>query len=107
MPFAIRYFHAVRQTVGTASARFNPVCEAGHEFCRSPERIATHLLADRLQKLVEQKLVEKFTITGEPARDAYRLTNKGKSLKPVLEAVAQWGLKNIDGTDAKMRLVGD
>ena len=85
------------------------LCGRSHfnEFCRSPERIATNILADRLQKLVEQKLVEKFVDSGEPARDAYRLTSKGKSLKPVLESVAAWGLKNIEGTEAKLRPVNE
>lgn len=75
-----------------------------NEFCRSPERIATNILADRLQKLVEQNFVEKIAGTNELARDAYQLTARGKSLKPLLEAVAQWGLENIDGTEAKMKL---
>ncbi len=74
-----------------------------NEFCRSPEKIATNILADRLEKLVSSHLVEKFEITGPPVRDAYRLTAKGKSLRPVLEAVAKWGLANIDGTEARMK----
>jgi DNA-binding HxlR family transcriptional regulator len=76
-----------------------------NEFCRSPEGIATNILADRLEKLVEQKLVERYVTEDTPPRDAYRLTSKGNSLKPVLKAVADWGLANIDGTTAKMKLV--
>ncbi len=78
-----------------------------NEFCRSPEGIATNILADRLEKLVQHKLVEKFTTPDVPVRDAYRLTAKGKTLKPILEAVAKWGLENIQGTDARMKLVVD
>lgn len=78
-----------------------------NEFCRSPERIATNILADRLQKLIQHKLVEKHADAGEPTRDAYRLTGKGKSLKPVLEVVAQWGLNNIEGTEARMKLANE
>jgi DNA-binding HxlR family transcriptional regulator len=74
-----------------------------NEFCRSPERIATNILADRLEKLVAQGLVEKYIAKGVPARDAYRLTDKGRSLKSILEAVAKWGLANIEGTEARMR----
>jgi DNA-binding HxlR family transcriptional regulator len=74
-----------------------------NEFCRSPEGIATNILTDRLERLVQQKLVEKYPTTDTPAREAYRLTTKGKSLKPVLEAVADWGLTNIEGTSAKMK----
>jgi DNA-binding HxlR family transcriptional regulator len=83
------------------------LCGRSHfnEFCRSPERIATNILADRLDKLVRHKLVEKITTVGPPARDAYRLTEKGKSLKTVLEVIAKWGLTNIEGTEARMEPV--
>jgi len=60
-------------------------------------------LADRLEKLIAQKLAEKYVTNDTPARNAYRLTNKGKTLRPVLEAVAKWGLANIVGTEAKMK----
>ena len=74
-----------------------------NEFCRSPEHVATNILADRLEKLVQEGLVEKYLATEVPAREAYRLTSKGKSLEPVLEAVAKWGLANIEGTSAKIK----
>ncbi len=74
-----------------------------NEFCRSPEKIATNILADRLEKLVTHGLVERFTGGDTQAREAYRLTTRGKTLKPVLNAVTKWGLANIHGTEAKMK----
>ena len=74
-----------------------------NEFCRSPEGIATNILADRLEKLLANNLAEKYTSNNVPIRDAYRLTEKGKSLKTVLDAVAKWGLANIEGTEARMK----
>lgn len=73
-----------------------------NEFCRSPEKIATNILADRLDKLVAQGLAEKTKEPDSQARDAYRLTPRGKSLGPVLEAIAKWGLENIKGTKAHL-----
>ena len=70
------------------------------EFAASPERIATNILADRLKKLTEAKLVNR-TVVGE--QPTYQLTEKGKSLFPVLQAVAEWGLANIQGTEARMK----
>lgn len=70
------------------------------EFCRSPEGIATNILADRLERLVAHGLVEKHVPDDGSGRDAYRLTEKGKSLGPVVAAVARWGLANIEGTKA-------
>jgi DNA-binding HxlR family transcriptional regulator len=73
------------------------------EFCQSPEKIATNILADRLEKLVENKIAERWTPDAELGREAYRLTDKGKSLKSILESVAKWGLNNIEGTEARLK----
>ena len=71
-----------------------------NEICRSPEKIATNILADRLARLVDHGLVEKSASDDRPNSDSYRLTTKGKSLGPVLVAVAEWGLENVEGTKA-------
>ncbi len=73
-----------------------------NDLCRSPERIATNILADRLERLLAHGLAEKYTAVGHPGRDAYRLTAKGKSLGPILAAMAGWGLTNITGTEAQL-----
>ncbi len=80
-------------------------CGKSHfnEICRSPEKIATNILADRLERLVANDLVEKYTDEDPPHRDRYRLTTKGKTLGPVLEAVAEWGLANVPGTSAILK----
>jgi len=79
-------------------------CGKAHfkEFAASPEKIATNILADRLQRLVKNGLAEKYPSIEELGRDAYRLTAKGKSLLPVLDAIAEWGVKNIPGTEKRM-----
>ena len=70
------------------------------DFSRSPERIATNILTDRLGRLVAEGLVERYPTDEQPGRDAYRLTAKGQTLGPVLKAIARWGLANIKGTAA-------
>lgn len=74
------------------------------EFMASPEKIASNILTDRLSRLVEGGLAEKYPAAHQPGWDAYRLTRRGKSLLPVLQSVADWGLANIKGTDARMKL---
>ena len=70
------------------------------EFVDSPEGIATNILSERLRRLVEAELVEKRQApTGR--RMTYHLTPKGQSLLPVLQAVRDWGLANIPGTEAR------
>lgn len=58
---------------------------------RSPERIPTNILADRLKRLAAWGLVERIPYESKPTRHAYRLTPAGESLRPVLESIAAWG----------------
>ena len=73
------------------------------EFAASPEKIATNILTDRLNKLVDHQLVETYRPKAGPNRDAYRLTKKGKSLESLIKAMAKWGLKHLPGTEAKLQ----
>lgn len=77
------------------------------EFLRSPEKIATNVLTDRLFRLVSAKIVEKYPNPDSPGRDAYRLTERGRALVPVLSALAEWGLRHIPHTEARMKLTVD
>ncbi|MEM1165410.1 MAG: helix-turn-helix domain-containing protein [Planctomycetota bacterium] len=71
------------------------------EFARSPEGIATNILAARLQMLVQHGLVEQRDDPGS-RRKAYVLTPLGETLEPILVAVADWGTRHIRGTEAKL-----
>ncbi len=73
------------------------------DFSKSPEKIATNILADRLGKLVGYGIAEKWIPDEENGREAYRLTAKGQSLESVLKSVADWGLQNIEGTEARLK----
>lgn len=74
------------------------------EFTASPEGIATNILADRLSRLVQHGLAERHSSSEHAGRDHYALTTRGKSLIPVLSALAEWGLTNIPGTAAHMKV---
>jgi DNA-binding HxlR family transcriptional regulator len=73
------------------------------EFLASPERIATNILAERLARLTESGMVERYPSPTMPGREAYRLTQKGLSIWPVLEQISAWGLAHIEGTAARIR----
>lgn len=68
------------------------------EFLESPEGISTNILANRLKLLEELGLAEKQPYSNHPRRMNYRLTEKGKSLRPVLKVMIAWGLKQIADT---------
>lgn len=70
------------------------------DFSASPEKIPTNLLSERLSRLLEHDIVERIPVKESPGRLAYKLTKKGKALKPLLIALKEWGLKWEDGTSA-------
>jgi DNA-binding HxlR family transcriptional regulator len=53
--------------------------------------IARNVLADRLNRLVEQGIFERVRYSEHPPRHEYRLTEKGRDLAVVLAALRQWG----------------
>ena len=62
------------------------------DFTASPEGIPTNILADRLERLLAHGVVEQIPAEDGTKRLAYRLTEKGKALGPVLKALRDWGL---------------
>src|SRR5437867_811695 len=63
--------------------------------------IATNLLTDRLNTLVEYGAMTRrpYQEPGERARDAYQLTEAGRELLVVLGALQQWGDKHLPAPD--------
>lgn len=67
------------------------------EFLASPEGIPTNLLADRLKRLAGQGLVKARRYSLHPPRVEYALTAKGEDLRPVVRAMAEWGVRHAGG----------
>lgn len=57
--------------------------------------ITRHVLAQRLKRLVEFGILEKQEYQKRPPRFDYVLTERGKELGPVLEALRGWGRENL------------
>ncbi len=74
------------------------------EFLASPERIATNILADRLARLVSNGFIERYASGDIAGRDAYRLTEKGRSLRGLLVPMRAWGLDHIEGTEVRVQV---
>ncbi|HEV2692152.1 MAG TPA: helix-turn-helix domain-containing protein [Verrucomicrobiae bacterium] len=62
------------------------------EFTASPEGIPTNILTDRLERLLTHGTIEQIPAADGTKRLAYRLTEKGKALGPMLKAMRDWGL---------------
>ena len=68
------------------------------QFRSSPEKIASNILTDRLEKLVKYGIMEKSRNADNKLKFDYTLTDKGHELKPVLLAIGKWGYGNIEET---------
>lgn len=66
------------------------------ELAAAPEKIPTNILADRLKQLEMFEVIERVAYQERPKRYEYRLTEKGRDLAPVLQAMAEWGRKHTD-----------
>ena len=72
------------------------------EFLASPEGIPTNILTDRLERLLEAGVVDRIPASNGGKRMAYRLTPKGRALRPVLRGLSAWGLRWEPGTRVGM-----
>ena len=53
--------------------------------------ISTNVLADRLRRLVQHRVVERRPYGSHPNRFTYQLTRKGRDAVPILLALVAWG----------------
>jgi DNA-binding HxlR family transcriptional regulator len=73
------------------------------EFQSSAERIPTNILAERLKRLESAGLVASAQYSQHPPRFEYHLTESGRALGPVLDALANWGETQFPGTRRQAR----
>ncbi|MFQ6019350.1 MAG: winged helix-turn-helix transcriptional regulator [Dehalococcoidia bacterium] len=64
------------------------------QFLASSPGLPTKILSDRLKRLEARGIIERIIYSQHPLRAEYRLTAKGRSLEPVLDALARWGLEH-------------
>src|SRR5882724_2796099 len=76
------------------------------EFLAGAEGIATNILADRLQKLVEHGIITTRSDPADGRKLIYRLTPKGIDLAPVLTEMVLWAAAHEDtGNPALVQLM--
>jgi DNA-binding HxlR family transcriptional regulator len=72
------------------------------DFLSSPEGIPTNILSERLRRLRARRIITQVSDAGGSRHRAYRLTEKGEALLPVLKAMKDWGLAWEKGTRAAL-----
>ena len=73
------------------------------DLVRSSPGLPPRLLSQRLKRLEEQGLIERAVYCQHPLRAGYRLTPRGRSLFPVLKAIAEWGLEHLFEDEPELR----
>ena len=79
------------------STRFN-------ELRRGVPRMSPALLSKRLKDLEAAGVIARSQVAGEPDVFEYHLTEAGRSLAPVIEAVGVWGHRWIDAESSLEKL---
>lgn len=67
------------------------------EFERSPEKIPTNILTERLRRLEGAGLAKRRR-SPTSSRSLYHPTDRGRDLRPVLLALAAWGNEHLEET---------
>lgn len=73
---------------------FAKKCTYG-DFLKSPEKIATNILASRLESLEKNKIIEKVNHSDNNKRTPYTLTRKGIDMLPILVEIQLWAAKYL------------
>lgn len=88
--FGDKWTLVVLRTIFAGASRFG-------ELTAISEKIATNILADRLDKLEAYGLIGKTAYSDSPVRYRYWLTEAGSEILPILQAMAAWSARHIPG----------
>lgn len=75
------------------------------EFLESEEKIATNILADRLQRLEDETIISKKADPLNKKKNIYQLTDKGIDLLPLVLEMVGWGAKYDSKTEAPKEFI--
>ena len=75
------------------------------DFLKAEEKIATNILAARLQALEENKIIKKLDHPDSKAKVLYKLTGKGIDLLPIMIEINLWAEKYYPTTDERKALL--
>lgn len=72
-----------------------------NELKRQIPEITEKMLSIQLKTLEEDGIVKREAFAETPLRVEYSLTDFGKTLRPILDAIAKWG-RNLGETNGKL-----
>ncbi len=91
----VRYQHAVEIIGKRWTGLILKVLMAGplrfNEIAEQLQVISDRMLSERLKELEQEGVVERRVLPETPVRVEYTLTEKGRALAPVIQAIESWG----------------
>ena len=75
------------------------------EFVEHSPGLPSTILSQRLKRLEQHGLVERSVYSQHPLRAEYHLTRAGRSLEPVVRAIAGWGLEHTMDSVERQRFM--
>jgi DNA-binding HxlR family transcriptional regulator len=88
-----RWTGLILQVLLNGPARFN-------ELADELQVVADRVLSERLKELEAEGIITRQVYAEVPARVEYRLTEKGRGLAPVIEAIEHWSHEWLDAPGA-------
>lgn len=85
-----RWSAAILRSMFAGAARFGEIRDC------IPD-LSNRMLSERLKELESEGVVEREVTPSTPVRVEYRLTEKGRELGPVVEALAAWAERWVEG----------
>ncbi|MCJ7935549.1 MAG: helix-turn-helix transcriptional regulator [Chryseobacterium sp.] len=77
------------------------------DFLKADEKIATNILASRLQHLLENGIIDKKDHPDNKLKIIYYLTEKGIDLVPIIVEINLWGDKHLTIPEDRKKLLED
>lgn len=66
------------------------------EIQRVLGKVTHRVLANKLKELEDEKLISRTVYPEIPPKVEYRITEKGKTLLPILQQICDWGKQHCD-----------
>lgn len=87
-----RWSGVILQVMLAGASRF------GEILCAVPD-LSNRMLSERLREFEDEGIVERVVIPERPVRVEYRLTEKGRGLNEVVEAISRWSQDWIEAPE--------
>jgi DNA-binding HxlR family transcriptional regulator len=66
-----------------------------NQFLKGINGVTTRMLTKQLKELERDGLISRVMFNEMPPRVEYSLTDRGRSMLPILSALSDWGIANI------------